>query len=39
MQVEIENNKTDKEFLFTEKDFRYLAQLAGTRGGDKLVFQ
>ena len=36
MQVEIENNKTDKEFLFTEKDFRYLAQLAGTRGGISL---
>ena len=36
MQVEIENNKTDKEFLFTEKDFMYLARLAGNRGGISL---
>ena len=33
MQVETENNR---EFLFTEKDFKYLAQLAGTRGGISL---
>ena len=33
MQVEMENKR---EFLFTEKDFKYLAQLAGTRGGISL---
>ena len=34
MGVEMENRS--KEFLFTEKDFNYLAQLAGTRAGIKL---
>ncbi len=33
MQVEMEHNR---EFLFTEKDFKYLAQLAGTRAGINL---
>ena len=33
MQVEMENNR---EFLYTEKDFKYLAQLAGTRAGISL---
>ncbi len=33
MHVEMENNR---EFLYTEKDFKYLAQLAGTRAGISL---
>ena len=33
MKVEMENNR---EFLYTEKDFKYLDQLAGTRAGISL---
>ncbi len=33
MQVEMDNSR---EFLYTEKDFKYLAQLAGTRAGISL---
>ena len=31
--MDVETDNRSKEFLFTEKDFNYLAQLAGTQAG------